>query len=103
LIPVSSQQPLGVETVGDAANGEFMQRIFSTESDTQASDSRLARLQDTAYNVRQHAISAGGDLAGWRLARTMRDANSFAEASAAEHNLSVWLQARALDRAAVAR
>jgi hypothetical protein len=75
---------------------------LTTKPDVRASSGRLSRLQETAYNVRQHAISAGGDLEGWRLARAMREASSLHEAASAEHKLTAWLRARALDRAAVA-
>lgn len=63
---------------------------------------RLLDLKDAAYNVRQRAISTGGDLEGWRLSRLMRDARSLPQANAAEHRFGVWLltHSRAVDRVA---
>jgi len=57
-----------------------------------ASSRRARTLQTSAYTLRQHAISAGGDLEGWRLARRMRDAASLREVSAVERELGSYLR-----------
>lgn len=79
-----------------------MNSDFSTTSDHNTSNGRIIELHDIAYKVRQYAITSGGDLEGWKLARTMRDASSYAETHAAELKLASWLKARTLDRSAVA-
>jgi hypothetical protein len=74
-----------------------MNIILNAPTDDQSSNTRMTGLQDTAYRVRQQAISAGGDLEGWRLARAMRDVTSYADADAIELKLAIWLKARTLD------
>lgn len=56
---------------------------------------RLRDLKNAAYNVRQRAIDAGGDLEGWRLARLMRDARSLRQTQAAERIFGIWMRSHA--------
>lgn len=74
----------------------------NTSGHSPISGKRLRDLKDAAYNVRQRAISTGGDLEGWRLARLMRDAKSLPQANVAESRFGVWLLAHshAVDRVA---
>jgi len=65
------------------------------ESTTKAPASfgqRCHRLNAAAHAVRQHAIREGGDLAGWRLSRLMRDASTHAQVYLGEQEYGVWIR-----------
>jgi hypothetical protein len=53
---------------------------------------RCHRLNAAAHGVRQQAIRNGCDLAGWRLSRLMRDANTDAEIHLGEQEYGVWIR-----------
>ncbi|MDB5652898.1 MAG: hypothetical protein JWQ94_511 [Tardiphaga sp.] len=67
-----------------------------------ANTGRVLNLQSTAYTLRQHAINAGRDLEGWRLARRMRDVASPNQIDALEHELTRYLHSRRVRLASVA-
>lgn len=72
--------------------------MFQRTTITVSADrTRLAQLRDAAYNVRQRAISTGGDLEGWRLARLMRDAQSSSQLNVAERWFGRWFLTRTRD------
>jgi hypothetical protein len=52
---------------------------------------RCHRLNAAAHAVRQQAIRKGGDLAGWRLSRLMRDASTDAQVYLGEQEYGVWI------------
>jgi hypothetical protein len=52
---------------------------------------RCHRLNAAAHAVRQQAIRKGGDLAGWRLARLMCDADTDAQVYLGEQEYGVWI------------
>ncbi len=58
---------------------------------------RARTRQSSAYALRQHAISIGGDLEGWRLARRMRDAATPHQVRAVESELGRYLQRHSLE------
>lgn len=63
---------------------------------------RARSLQSSAYALRQHAINAGADIEGWRLARRMRDAETLHQFGAVEYELGRYLQRNPLDLSKVA-
>jgi IS5 family transposase len=53
---------------------------------------RCHTLNVAAYAVREQAVTRGCDLDGWRLARSMREANTDTQVNAAERDYGVWLR-----------
>lgn len=53
---------------------------------------RCHSLNAAAHAVRQQAIREGGDLAGWRLSRLMRDANTEPQVYLGEREYGVWIR-----------
>ncbi|MDB5616586.1 hypothetical protein [Tardiphaga sp.] len=67
-----------------------------------ASSRRVRYLQDRAYVLRQHAINAGCDLVGWRLARKMRDVTYLNQVDAIERELGSYLRTHRVELSNVA-
>jgi hypothetical protein len=55
---------------------------------------RCLSLNAAARAVRAQAIRRGNDLAGWRLSRLMRDADTAAQVNLGEQQYGVWLSHR---------
>ena len=66
------------------------------------SGSRVLNLQSTAYTLRQQAISRGGDIEGWRLARRMRDVASLNQVDEIEREFGSYLRTRQIEWARIA-
>jgi len=59
---------------------------------------RCLSLSSAAHTVRQRAIRRGHDLAGWRLARMMRDAHTIAQIKSSEREYRIWLISNRIGR-----
>jgi hypothetical protein len=51
---------------------------------------RQQHLKELAYKLRQLAISRRGDLAGWKIARLLREAKTSDQADEAERQSAAW-------------
>jgi hypothetical protein len=57
-------------------------------------EQRCHILNVAAHAVRQQAIRQGNDLAGWRLSRLMRDADTSAQVCIGEQQYGAWRASR---------
>ena len=79
-----------------------MTYIHTDTNADMTSGRRVLNLQSTAYTLRQHAISRGGDIEGWRLARKMRDVASLNQVDAIEQEFGSYMRTRHIDWARTA-
>jgi hypothetical protein len=69
--------------------------VTERNAKTQSSHShRCSLLHAAAHDVRQQAIGRGSDLAGWRLSRLMREAETGEQVASGEREYGLWLSAK---------
>jgi hypothetical protein len=67
-------------------------REYDLDHDVVISGARCRTLASAAHALRQHAVDYN-DFKGLRLARELRDADTFSQAILAEQKLNAWLTA----------
>ena len=72
-------------------------REYDLDHEVIVSGARCRTLASAAHALRQHAVEYN-DFKEWRLARELRDAGTFSQATLAEQKLNAWIAAAACEK-----